>query len=353
MSSFATTTPLGYVAAIGQREDLTDLIHNIAPTETPVLTAAGSSTAKAVTHDWQEDRLLTPEDNALLEGYVPTSFEGAVTTRLQNTTQLTSKAVQVTGDLEVVDKAGRDSEMAYQSALRAREMKTDVDFIICSNKHYATSSGTRTTASLLPYLLDQAGSGYAVGGSGTVVAGTGDLEPTDDGIGGVGWVLDISPEAFVQDNIDVSVEACWTNGGKPSLIVLGPVQKKKLSAFDGIGGATSGTDSSTQSTRSDRASRTIYATADVYVSNYGTLYVVPSRHMERIMPTDATNGTPLLRHNVFLIDPEYLKVAYMRPWQQFDLAKTGDNIRRQLVVVWTLEVCNRQAHGAVVNRTQS
>lgn len=328
-------------AAAGQREDLSDLIHNIAPTETPMLTAAGTGKAAAVTHDWQEDSLEAPTDEPREEGWEPDVWTGSPTTRLSNKCQLNSKAVRVTGTLETVDKAGRDSEMAYQSALRAREIKTDVDVAIGgTNKPYGIITGLtgRNSASLLAYATNY-------------VKDATDTAPTGDGTDS--WAFPVTPPAgnvFDQADLDDAIEACWIDGGKPSLIVIGPFQKKKLSTFDGLGNAASAS-----VTRSDRASRTIYATADVYVSNYGTLYVVPSRHVERSMSRLATGapGTSATIHNVFLIDPEYLKIAYLRPWQQFDLAKVGDNVRRQILVEWTLEVSNRDAHAVIVDRTQT
>jgi hypothetical protein len=38
-------------SAIGNREDLTDLIKNISPTKTPFLTRVGSTSASATTHE--------------------------------------------------------------------------------------------------------------------------------------------------------------------------------------------------------------------------------------------------------------------------------------------------------------
>jgi hypothetical protein len=40
-------------------------------------------------------------------------------------------------------------------------------------------------------------------------------------------------------------------------------------------------------------------------------------------------------------------VAYLRPFQTFELAKTGDAEQRELVVEYTLECRAPKAHGAV------
>ncbi len=43
--------------AVGQREDLTDVIYNISPTETPFMSSIGKTKATAVYHEWQTDSL--------------------------------------------------------------------------------------------------------------------------------------------------------------------------------------------------------------------------------------------------------------------------------------------------------
>lgn len=43
--------------AVGAREDLSDVIYNISPTETPFLNSVGKTKATAVYHEWQKDSL--------------------------------------------------------------------------------------------------------------------------------------------------------------------------------------------------------------------------------------------------------------------------------------------------------
>ena len=54
---------------------------------------------------------------------------------------------------------------------------------------------------------------------------------------------------------------------------------------------------------------------------------------------------------LFLVDPEYAKVADQRPLHTIDLAKTGDSTKKELVWETTLEVCNPLAHIAMVALT--
>ena len=92
--------------AIGQREDLTDIIYDISPTETPFMSSVGKTKATAVYHEWQTDSLAAATTaNAAVEGADATSATLAPTVRLGNYTQIIQKTVQVSGTLDTVNKA--------------------------------------------------------------------------------------------------------------------------------------------------------------------------------------------------------------------------------------------------------
>jgi len=301
--------------AEGKAEDVSDLIHNISPTETPVLTMAGTTKATAKLHQWQEDVLRAPAANAALEGDDAGLTDGTPTDQIVNPTQISETAFGVSGTLEVVAKYGRDSELAYQAAKSARELKTDVDFIICGlNQAAVQADSPRNTASLEAQLKTNTsiggGAGANGGWNGTVI------NARTDG----------TLRAFTTTLLDDAIELGWNNGARLEgmMLVMGASQKRNFATFDGVGAR-----------RTDAESRAVVNTADIYMSLYGDMKVVPSRHIRKTAGVD---------RNVFGIDPEYLKVAYLRPWQQYDLAKTGDSIQRQMVVEWCLEVCNEKAH---------
>lgn len=307
--------------AVGQKEDISELIHNISPTETPFVSLIGSTDATQRYHQWQTDDLASPNGaNAVSEGLDAVLETQSPTTLVGNYVQISTKIFGVSGTLEVTEKYGRDSSLAYAAAKAARELKTDVD-MNCTGVNTASSttgSGTaRTNGSLETWLESNVDRGAGAGASGgfsggvTTVAVDGDLR------------------AFASTQLDAVIQSCWQNGAKPSVILLGGYQKANLSSFDGVGAR-----------RTDAGDRTIIATADLYVSNFGELRVVPSRHIRETTNVD---------RNVFVLDPEYAKIAYLRPWQQFDLAKTGDSIRREMVVEYTLEVCNEAAHGIIAD----
>ena len=106
-------------AVVGNREDLSDIVYNVDPTDTPVLTAVGSSKATAVLHEWQTDVLDTASaTNQNREGETVSAAAFTATVRESNTCEIAQKAFAVTGTQMAVRPAGRKDELAYQ-ALKA------------------------------------------------------------------------------------------------------------------------------------------------------------------------------------------------------------------------------------------
>jgi hypothetical protein len=117
MPTFGT---FGANAAKGLREDLADVIYDISPQDTPIMSSIGKTKATAVNHEWQKDSLAAATTaNAAAEGADATSATLTPTVRIGNYTQIVQKTIQVSGTLEAVDKAGRKSEKALNEYFRA------------------------------------------------------------------------------------------------------------------------------------------------------------------------------------------------------------------------------------------
>jgi len=131
--------------SVGEREDLSDVIYSISPTDTPFLSSAAKTQATAVLHEWQTDSLAAAStSNAVIEGDEATLDASTATSRLSNSCQIMDKTVVITGTQEAVDKAGRASEIAYQIAKRAKELKRDMEATLTGNQ--AEVAGNSTTA---------------------------------------------------------------------------------------------------------------------------------------------------------------------------------------------------------------
>lgn len=304
--------------SVGNREDLTDVIYNISPTDTPFMSSVGKTKATAVYHEWQTDSLADATTaNAVVEGADASSATLAPTTRVGNRTQISQKTIQIAGTLESVDKAGRKSEKAYQLSKASSELKRDMEKILLSNQ--AAVTGDAVTARKLGSLQAWLETNY-------VGAGTAGSDGTTARVSG-------TDAAFTETMLKNAVKAAYEQGGNPSVLMVTPTQKQVVSGFAGI--------AEQRYQAPSNAPTTIVGAADVYLSDFGTLSVVPNRFMS----ADADDDGEV----AFVLDPEYASIAYLRPFATNELAKTGDSEKTQLLVEYTLEVKNEKAHAIIAD----
>jgi len=305
--------------SIGNREDLTDVIYNISPTDTPFMSSVGKTKATAVYHEWQTDALAAAvANNAAVEGADATSLTVTPTARVGNRTQISTKTVQIAGTQDsAVSKAGRKSEKAYQLAKASSELKRDMEKTLLSNN--AAAAGDSSTARTLGGLQAWLETNY-------VGAGTAGSDGTTARVSG-------TDAAFTEAMLKSAVKQAFVQGGNPSVLMVTPTQKQVVSGFAGI--------AEQRYQAPSNAPTTIVGAADVYLSDFGTLSVVPNR----FMTADSDDNGEV----AFVLDPEYAAVAYLRPFQTNELAKTGDSEKTQLLVEYTLEVKNEKAHAIIAD----
>lgn len=301
--------------SVGEREDLSDVIYNISPTDTPFLSSAAKTQSTAVLHEWQTDALASAStSNAVIEGDEATLDAVTATTRLSNSCQIMDKTVVITGTQEAVDKAGRASELAYQIAKKAKELKRDMEAQITTNN--AEVTGSATAAREMGSLGAWVATNDVMGTSGTSGA-AGNTARTDG-----------TQRAFTEDLLKSVIKSVWNEGGDPTMIMVGPFNKQKLSGFTG------------NSTRFDAgADATLYTSVDVYASDFGQLQVVPNRFSRD--------------RDAYVLDMNYWGIAFLRDFTMHELSKTGDSEKRQLLVEATLESRNEAASGLVADLTTS
>lgn len=299
--------------AIGVREDLADVIYDISPTDTPIMSSIGKSRATQTLHEWQTDVLAAATfGNALIEGDDATSASLTPTTRVGNFTQIVGKTVQISGTLEAVDKAGRKSEKAYQLAKASAEIKRDIENIITANQAKSNgtiNTGARKMGALLSYITSN------------VNKGTAGTNPVGDGSDARG---DTTTRTFEESMLKDVAQQIFEDGGTPKLLVVPPGLKATVSAFAGV---------AQQRYVTGAEPTTIVAAAGAYLSDFGLISIVPDRFMRS--------------RDALMLDPEYAALAYLRPFQTNDLAKTGDSEKTQILAELTLEVRNEKAHGGI------
>jgi hypothetical protein len=301
----APTNTFITTSAIGNREDLSDIIYRISPTQVPVFSMASKAKATHTLHEWQtQDLAAAASNNAQVEGDDATAKAVTVTVRLTNRTQILAKTVGVSGTQQAMNSAGRKDEMGYQVSLASLEIKRDAETNLTQSDVLATSP--RSFRGLRGWVVDNVNRN-----GGTLASYTGNT-------GYTAGTLRSFTEAQVRDVL----QQVYTAGGEPDTIMLPPALKQTFSGFTG------------NATRMDKSEdKKLYASVDVYVSDFGELQCVPNRFM-------ATR-------DVFVLQSDKLAIAYLRPFMTMDLAKTGDTDRKQLLCEMTLECRAPKAHGVV------
>ena len=279
--------------AKGIREDLSNIITNIAPEETPYMSNVGRESISNSLFEWQTDTLATAAANKQLEGDDVTSFDSVTATvRLQNYAQISRKTIVLSATEETVNKAGRKSELAYQIAKRSSELKRDQEFTFLNGAIAAAGNTTtaRGTASLQAFIKTNVD--MQTNGSSPSYTTLPNSSRTDGNV-----------RTFTETILKNVIQQVWTSGGTPKILMTGPVNKQRVSGFSGIASSRFNIDGGARPA-------TIIGAADIYVSDFGNVQVVPNRFQRE--------------RDAFVIDPDYAKVTMLRPYQQVELAKTGD-----------------------------
>jgi len=276
----------------------------------------GRENVKNTYFEWQTDSLAAASTtNAQVEGDDVSSYDStAATARIGNYTQVSRKTVLISGTLESVDKAGRRSELAYQLAKRSAELKRDMESIMLTNQAAAAgsagvSTALRKTGSLLAFLKTNTDKG--TGGADPVYTAKPDATRTD--------ATDANLRTFTEAILKTVIQKVWAAGGTPKIV----------SGFAGI--------AEIRREVTGNKPGVIIGAADVYVSDFGAVSVVPNRFQRE--------------RDAFVLDPEYAAVSYLRPFQTVELAKTGDAEKRMIVVEWGLKVNTEAAHGLAADLT--
>ena len=317
------TNALASYEAIGNREDLADIIYRVDPTDTPFMTGIEKAKATAVKHEWQTQALATAQTtNAQLEGDDVSSDAVTVTVRLSNIAQISRKVPQVSGTQQAVDHAGRGNEMAYQEMLKGLELKRDMEGSLIASTS-GSNSGSDTTVrrcgSILAWMRTNTNSSTG--------ATTG-VDPT--GNDGSGVRTNGTQRAFTEVQLKNVLQSVWVSGGKPECLMTGSFNKQVFSTFTGRA-----------SPIEQAATKKITAGVDAYESDFGVLKVIPNRFSRQ--------------RDVWALQMDLWAVAFVsgRRMVSVPIAQTGDSVRRLILSEYTLESRNEKASGLVTDLTTS
>lgn len=312
-------------SAIGNREDLTDIIWNISPVDLPFQANVAKTKASAVLHEWQRDVLAAAAANAQLEGDDSGSFTFAAavpTVRVQNRAQISWKNVIVSGTQDAVNKAGRKREITLQLMKRSKELKRDCEFVLTQNANAAPVTGNSTTARVMSTIIEW----YGIQFAGNALRGAGGANATATNGFPTTAVTDGTQRALTETLLKSAIQSIWTNGGDPDLLMPGPFNKTAISTF-------TGNTTRFQNTEDGKLNTAI----DVYVSDFGTHKVIANKFSRD--------------RDLHILTTDLVAVAELRPFQTIDLAKTGDSEKGMVLREYTLEVRNDAGIGVVADLT--
>jgi hypothetical protein len=306
------------------REDLQDAYISISPTETPFQASIGRKTVSNTYFEWPVVELAAPAANRVIEGEAaPGNDAPTNAVRLGNYTQISDKVVEVSDTNEAVNGAADVQTLAKQVAFKLKELKRDMEVMLLSNvAANAGAAGTaRATAGLPAFLTSNVDRG--VGGANGTLSGTTSGFPN-------AAATDGTVRALTEQMLKDVIADCWDNGAEPSIVLCGSAVKQKISStFTG------------SATRyRDISDKKVVASIDVYVSDFGDLQIVPSRFLE----TRTVAG-----RDVFVLDPNYARVAFLQNVKQQPLARTGHAERRMISAEYGLQVDTQKAHGIIAD----
>lgn len=303
-------------SAKGNREDLANTIYNIAPYDTPIMSAIQRRSISNVVFDWQTETLPAVNlSNAEVEGFELSRAAATATTRQSNTAQISYRDATVTGSQENANAAGKGAgEMAHQMALASKALKRDMESILSQNQ--ARVSGAAATARKTRALEHWISTNASRGAGGA--AAVSETAAMTDG----------TQRALTEPLLKTVLQSAYTNGAEPTLMVVGPFNKQTVSGFVGRSSARQNID----------ATR-VEASVTVYASDFGEIRVVPSRWVRA--------------RTALLLDPEYARVSFYRNFQTKDIAQIGDAETKMVLAEWGLQVDNEAAHAAIFDLTTS
>jgi len=305
---------------VGIKEDLSNVIYNISPEETPFYSKSAKTKAKSTLHEWMTDTLRASAANAHIEGDDTAGAARVATVRLSNRTQIFKDAVIVPDTDEGLDSAGRNKEIAYQTLKIASEQKLDIEKALFDNnaRVVGNASTARELAGMPAWLITN--TSFVSASSGANPTGDGTNARTDSG----------APTAFSQAKFDTVMQAVWEEGGKPDTCYLSAFQMNLALGFTG---------NNNQRSAVQAGDGKVIKSLAVYVTPWGTVEFVPVRENRA--------------RDVFIVQDNMWEVAVLRATKNTPLAKTGDNTKRQVVTELTLCCKNEKANGGIFDNTVS
>lgn len=313
------------------REDVMNKIWDISKIPLPFTDMIGTGSAKNEYKEWTTDELAAPDvTNAVVDGSDATGNDTATGARVGNHHQISDKVVKVSYRADASDTIGRAKELSYQLMRRQQELRRDVEAIALLNQASVADDGNTVAgkAGGLPSWLETNTVNGTVGGFDTA---TGLTEA---------YTYDAAAVGLTEANVRDVVESIYEEGGDPTKMMTVPKIIRLFSEYLFTSSARVASLMSDQGKSREKAAA--LGSVNVFVTDFGTLTMVPNRLQQSYTATT-------LAADVFILDPEYLSLCYLKGYRTDTLAKTGLAENRQMSVDWSLIVNTEKAHGIIAN----
>jgi hypothetical protein len=308
----APTNTFVTTASVGNRESLHDIITILNKDDTPFQSMIDSGDAAATFEEWQIDSLgAANTTNFQPEGNTVVAQSVVATTRVGNRLQILNKPFTISRTEQSIRKAGRDSEISYQTALAGRRVKMDLELFISQNQA-STGNDPRKLGGFESWLTSNVSRGTTGASGGFTASNT--VAPTD-GIARAGTLA----------LLKTVLKSAWDNGGKPNWLLMSSTQKMVFSTFTGI--ATLYTDTGKPTT--------LTGTIDRFRSDFGIFNAAMSRFVRTSV--------------IMVVDPSLWGLLWLDKWKKQEMAQVGDARAFQIVGEVTLMSKNEAGSGIVAD----
>lgn len=298
--------------AIGKKEDVSDVISNLSPTDTPFQSMIGKESVKNVIFSWQEDSLAAAAANAQLDGFEATDVAATPTVVRENYTQIMAKSIKVATTTDTVSRYGRAKETAYQLSKRGAELKRDLEYVMLNAQ--AGGSGVLNNVTVTSF-----GNTAQVGANAARTMKSFQAQVDASLLNKTGGAA----TAMTETLLNTTLQELYDAGANPNTLMIPPGEAMVIANYAAVTGRE----------RDLGDSKKIVNSVNVYVSPFGEVKVVLNRFQSAI--------------DHLFFNPSDWKLAVLRPWTREPLAKTGDSERHLLVGEYSLKHANYKASAIV------
>ena len=313
------------------REDVMNKIWDISRIPLPFTDMVGTGSAKNEYKEWTTDELAAPDvTNAVVDGSDASGNNTATGQRVGNHHQISDKVVRVSYRADASDTIGRAKELSYQLMRRQQELRRDVEAISLLNQASVADNGDTIAgkAGGLPSWIKTTAINGTPGGFNTATGLT------------VAYTYDAAAVGLTEKNVRDAVEGVYEEGGDPTKMMTVPKIIRLFSEYLFTSSARVASLMSDQGKSREKAAA--LGSVNVFVTDFGTLTMIPNRLQQTYTATT-------LAADVFILDPEYLSLCYLKGYRTDTLAKTGLAENRQMSVDWSLIVNTEKAHAIIAN----